>query len=486
MKHRHSLGAWIALVILALAAGCEGDTIALYPNSVYPGGPGQGIVTVNSDYTDSTVSVVDRLSGTLGIPEIASSTGSAGLSSPLSGDVVPARAPNPFGAIILLDRSNANLTFVGPGTRQIEDQFSARTNVGDPNPNPSDALVVDGGRIYVSRQGRFNFGAATAFDDENSNDVVEMDPVTGALTEVPAFDFNVSFGAAGTGQVDTANADYARPNRLLRIGNYVAAILLNLDGGFDGTGGTGLVAILDPATDTLVDATPTTAGTTDPVVIEDGADVCQGPGGGASYLPESGILYIACSGIPGNFFSPANGDYAGQLANSMVVAVDFSPLAAGGDVTVTEIALASDFYPGATPGTQQSPLSGAVQVVSPTLGFAVVYGTFGCGADPCVPDNSAPPANVSSAVLSFNPTSGTVYTTAIISGGPYELGGLLGDALTSRAYLADGQFVSPKVRVIDFDAALSGGVIGTASENVAAAFVPNSRPGQAPRELAYY
>ncbi len=483
MKLQRIFGVMLAVAITALAAGCEGDTIALYPNNVL-GGPDQGIVTVNSDYTDTTVSVVDRLSGTLAVAELASSAGSAGLSSPLSGDVVPARTPNPFGDIILIDRGNANLTFVDPGTGQIEDQFSARTNTGDPSPNPSDALVVAGGQIYVSRQGRYNTGAASAFDNQNSNDVVKMDSVTGVLTEVPAFDFNTAFGAAGTGQVGTVGNDYARPNRLLWIGSYVVAILLNMDGGFNGTGGTGLVAILDPATDTLVDATPTTPLTTDPVVLMNGLNVCQGPGGGASYLESTGILYIACSGI--GTFSPVNGDYADQLAHSMVVAVDFSPLATGGDVTVVKVALASDFYPVATPGTQQSPLSGTVQVVSPTLGFAVTYGTFGCGADPCAADNSAPPADVASALLSFNPTSGAVYTTAIVSGGPYDLGGLLGDALTSRAYLADGQFASPKVRVIVFNATWSGGVPGAAREAAAAAFLPNSRPGQAPRELAYY
>lgn len=483
------IGMRIMAAALACAAmgACTTDELQV----LLGGGPAQGVLAISTDYADTVVSSVDRLSRETAVSELVTSGGSAGLSAPLSGDVVAAHTPSPFGEILLLDRTEGNLTIVTPGTGAIRGQFGVRSMSEDPNPNPTDALVISNEKIYVARQGQFTF-AATPFDNERSNDIVIMDPLTGDLTEVPAFDFNVVFGTSGTGHVNTTGNDFARADALSWAGDYVAVTLLNADAAFDGSAGTGLIALLDPATDTIVDATPdTSSGTTDPIVLDaGGGDVCQGPGTKLVYRPTTQVLYVACSGIFGDYFAPQDGDHADQIAASRVMAVDLSPLAEGNDVVVTSVVAAEDFYTGGTMPDEMSPLSGELVILSPTLGFVTSYGSFGCNAvgvmTPCSPDTSAPPQNVSQALFSFNPTTGEANTVPLASAFAYSFGSILGDPFTNTLYLADSAVGAVRIWDVDPSDNGNGSDLSDTAEDESAAFAPTTRPGILPRSLTFY
>ena len=476
----------IALACVLMGA-CTSDEL----QALLGGGPAQGVLVISSDYADTVVSSVDRLSRETAVPELVTSGGSAGLSAPLSGDVVASHTPGPFGEIILLDRAEGNLTLVAPGTGVIRGQFGVRSMSEDPNPNPTDALVVSDEKIYVARQGQFTF-SATTFDNERSNDIVIMDPVTGDLTEVPVFDFNAAFGAAGTGDVDTAGNDFARADALAWAGDYVAVTLLNIDAAFDGSGGTGLIALLDPATDTIVDATPDTSpGSTDPIELDaGGGEVCQGPGTRMVYRPTTQTLYVACSGIFGDYFAPQDGDHADQIDASRVMAVDLSALAEGDDVVVSSVVAAEDFYTGGATADEMSPLSGELVIVSPTLGFVTTYGTFGCN-DPgvmtaCSPDTSAPPQTIMQGLFSFNPTTGEANTTPLASAFPYSFGSILGDPFTNTLYMADSAAGTVRVWDVEPTDNGNGSDLSDTAEDSGAAITPTLRPGILPRSLTFY
>lgn len=477
----------VALLACVAASACTEEQI----HTLLSGNPGQGVLVVSSDFTDTVVSSVDRLSRETAAAELITSAGSAGLSAPLSGDVVAARTPSPFGEILLLDRGEGNLTIVNPASGEVRGQFSARTMMADPNPNPTDALVVSDEKIYLARQGQFTF-SATAFDNERSNDVVILDFETGDLSEVPAFDFNVVFGASGTGDVDTASNDFARADALARAGDYVAVTLLNIDAAFDGSGGTGLIALLDPVTDTLVDATPSSSpGTTDPIALDaGGGEVCQAPGTKMVYRAGTQTLYVACTGIFGDFFSPQDGDHADQIDASRVMAVDLSGLADGSDVVVSSIVAAEEFYSGGTIPPEMSALSGELVIVSPTLGFVTSYGAFGCNdigdMTPCSPDTSAPPQNVPQLLLSFNPSTGEANTTPLASAFAFSFGTILGDIFTNSLYLADSEAGAVRVWDVDPTDNGNGSDLDGTLEDVGAAFTPTSRPGILPRSLTFY
>ncbi|MEW6777874.1 MAG: hypothetical protein AB1405_16365 [Bdellovibrionota bacterium] len=484
---------WMTVLLVATTSACDEETLS----ALGLPGPGGNLLVLNSDFTDTTVSLVDRLTREVLEPELTGSFGSPPL---LSGDVVPARNASATGEVLLIDRGNANVTFVDPETGGIARQFTVRTESSDGNPNPSDVLVYSATKMYVSRQGRcaretpdpFGFcdvvsDPPVAFDLTRSNDVVIMNPQTGELTEVPAFDFTGVFGAAGTGQIDTANGDVARPSQLIPVGDYIAVVLLNLDVGVDGTGGVGLVALIDPATDTLVDATPAaTPLTVDPAVLQVSSDECKSPGGDrrtASVLAGEDVLYIACSGI----FDSTEGGYASQLADSRIVKVDFSPLSdvSPGDAVVTEVLDIGDLYPG-EPTTAQAALTGQIQIVSETLGFVTTYGAFSCFSPPC--DSTAPASDFPAALFSFDPsTPGAVNTEPLVESVPFGLEGMLADPATKTLYLCDNNYLTTsQIRVFDYLPAGDGSTPDPVAEVPDAGFVPNSRPGQAPREIVFY
>ncbi len=491
MRLKAGLGILLVGAIFGGAA-CQGSDSILAP-----GGSGQRIAVVSGDYTDTVVSLFDRLTREVVAPELVGSFGSP---PALSGDVVPAQTPAVTGDLVLLDRGNANVTIVRPADGVILRQWSARTDaLNTSNPNPMDAFYYSAQKLYVTRQGRcarpvpdpFGFcetiaAPPEAFDLENSNDLVVMDPATGQISDIPGLDFTAAFGAGGTGQIDSAAGDVARPARILWTGTYLAVLLLNLNIEIDGTGGSGLIALVDPASDTVVDATPvSTPGSADAILLEDGAGVCRAPGGdgrAASYDASDDTVFVACSGI----FAFSEGDYAAQLAASRVFRVDLSPLSQlpPADAIVTEVLNVDDLYP-LLPSTSQAPLTGQIQVVSPTLGFVVAYGAFGCA--PFCTDSTAPTADVSSALFAFDPSAAhSVNATPLLLSDPFALGGMLADGVTKTLYQCDNAFSGSNVRVFDYLPGADGAVSGAALEDAAAAFLPNNRPGQAPRELAYY
>lgn len=487
----------VALAALLLGPSCTDEILLV-------AGDGGGIVVVNSDYSDTAVSLVDRLARETARPELVTSLGSPPL---LSGDVVAARNPSPTGELVLIDRANANVTFVNPATGAITHQWSVRTDSLDPsNPNPHDALVVSDTKVYVLRGGRcartspdpFGFCAVVAsppeaFDVEESNDIVVLDPTDGTLTDDPGFDLTSVFGAAGTGDIDTASGHVARPSQFLRIGELVGVVMLNLDIGQGGGGGPGLIALIDPLTDSFVDATPAgSPGSTDSIVLSTMGGDCEAPGGSlrsaSVVLYPAPAIYLSCSG----FFPDLVGDHAGQLAGSRVVKVDLSPLFATspGDVVVTEILNIDDIYP-ATPSTMAASLSGVIQVVSPTLGFVSTLGAFPCFETPtCSGDPTAPPGftNLPARIYSFDPsTPGSFNAAPLLERDAFALEGLFADPFTLTLYATSNVFMGESViHVFDYDPTVSGDMAAAATEDTAAAFTPNSRPGMGPRELAFY
>src|SRR6185312_3493231 len=133
----------IGVLLAALAGGCGGG--ATGPR---PGGPATGLAVVNSDFSTTSLSLLD-MTGTLVRADcVDSATGATGgATKTISGDVVLPSQPQPGGDVILVDRGNGALTFVDPTTCTIVRQIP----VPGVKTNPHDLVVLAPDKAYVTR-----------------------------------------------------------------------------------------------------------------------------------------------------------------------------------------------------------------------------------------------------------------------------------------------------------------------------------------------
>lgn len=218
--------------LLALLAAC--DVPPAPPSTggaALPDGPcGRGVVVLGSNYGASNVALLD-LEGQVRSPSLLSSgASSAGLSLPLSGDVVAPTDRTTSGELLLLDRfPNAVLTWINPASGAVRAQLSVATGFAS---NPQDYLEVAPGKAYVTRQNPNPAPGSAPFD--GGNDVLVIDPRAPAITGRIALPEQAPY--------------LARPARMTRVGSQAWAPLLRMDADFK-QALDGAVLALDPATD---------------------------------------------------------------------------------------------------------------------------------------------------------------------------------------------------------------------------------------------
>lgn len=195
------------------------------------GACGRGLVVIGSNYAASNVALVDHSGVVRSSSVLSSGAAAAGVSLPLSGDVVAPTERPTSGEVVLLDRyPNAVLTWLNPTTGGVRAQLSVAT--GFPS-NPQDYLEITPEKAYVPRQNTAPAPGSEPHD--GGGDLLLLDPRVPSITGRIALD---------------APAPYLpRPARLLRVGSTVWTLLLRMDADFQKALDGAIVAI-DPSTDT--------------------------------------------------------------------------------------------------------------------------------------------------------------------------------------------------------------------------------------------
>jgi hypothetical protein len=273
-----------------------------------------GLVVVHSDYKTTLVSLVDPATGTVTKDDcINSGSKPAQLTTTLSGDVVVPTQVQPGNQLVLIDRQNATLTWVAPGTCAVVRQVNIG---GGKMVNPQDVIPVSDKKAYVTRY------AAEA------SDLLVIDPSTG--TTGASIDLEPSAPMAG------ATAVLANPSRGLIAGGKVYVVLTALSADSK-VGAPGRVVVVDPGTDKVTGAIDL------PTLKNCGSIAAVGTS-----------LVVACGGV---YLDP------NQLADSGVAWIDTTTTP-----PAVKVAAAKDF------GRALSPFDAAA--VSSSLAFAITGGDF--------------------------------------------------------------------------------------------------------------
>jgi hypothetical protein len=229
---RSLLPCCVALLVLLLAA-CDVPPPPPSTGGVQidDGACGRGLVVIGSNYGASNVALMDHRGVVRSSSVLSSGAAAAGVSLPLSGDVVaPTERPS-SGEVVLLDRfPNAVLTWLNPTTGGVRAQLSVAT--GFPS-NPQDYLEITPEKAYVPRQNTAPAPGSEPHD--GGGDLLILDPRVPSIT--------------GRIPLDVPAPYLPRPARLLHVGNAVWTLLLRMDADFQKALDGAIVAI-DPGTDT--------------------------------------------------------------------------------------------------------------------------------------------------------------------------------------------------------------------------------------------
>lgn len=318
MRRRLGMG----LVAAALAAGCGSGTRArpdagggdFDPDAaVEDAGPAPlappamtGLAVVNSDYSTTSLSILDPTGALVRADCVDSATRSSGSATKtISGDAVLPSQPQLGGNVVVVDRGNVALTFVDPVSCAIVRQVL----VPGVRTNPHDVVMLGARKAYVTRYDR---NLAATDPRLAGNDIAVIDPTTGALRGRIDLDAYASPVPGAT--------ILARPNRALLVGGRVIVSLNEIDQGFE-TYGEGKVVVVDPATDTVAAAVALT-----------GLANCEG----MTYVEAQKLLLVVCGG-PFGKAGTASGIAVVDLAASPPVlarvipssALDGRPVGAG-------------------------------------------------------------------------------------------------------------------------------------------------------------
>ncbi len=233
-----------------------------------------GLVSLNSDYDTTSLSLLNRSGGSVKGDCVHSSTLGNGTSKTISGDAVLPSQPQLGGQIVVIDRGNGALTFVDPSgcfiTRQVAIPGGAKTN-------PHDIVIVSEHKAYVTR---YQLNATAAGPEQAGNDVIAIDPTTGGYLSRIGLDAYASTGAGA--QV------LARPDRALIADGRVIVSLNQIDASY-ATYGDGAVVVIDPDNDKVVAS-----------VELPGLYNCEG----MDFVPGSHMLLVACGGAFGGRDQP--------------------------------------------------------------------------------------------------------------------------------------------------------------------------------------
>lgn len=160
----------------ALACNVEGDdtttTGVELPNEPAPEDPDpRGFVVLGTDYASTSVSLVDASGEVLSPVFIGSASAATGLSTALSGDVVPPSGVLAGDEVVLIDRDSAVLTWVNLETAAVRAQLNVGTGFAS---NPQDYVPVSERKAYVTRFEQN--GRAGLEDFDQGDDVLIIDP----------------------------------------------------------------------------------------------------------------------------------------------------------------------------------------------------------------------------------------------------------------------------------------------------------------------
>jgi hypothetical protein len=250
------------------------------------GGGAAAIAVINSDFKMATVLSLVAADGSSLVTDDCLDSGSVTprLSTALSGDVVLPSAPQPDGEVLLLDRSNAALTWVVPASCTVDRQISA----GSFYANPHDLVALSATKAYVTRFEANPTPSGVPGAHDKGSDVLIIDPSTGGATG--SIDL-APYASAGV---------LARPDRAVAAGGKVYVNLGNVSADF-AVVGTGGIVVIDAATDQV-------SGVIDLAPYKSCAQL--------EYLAPSQTLLVGCGG---DYNDPVN-----QAAASAILAIDVS------------------------------------------------------------------------------------------------------------------------------------------------------------------
>ena len=397
MRHQlRVLPCFASICAIALLPACADDTGTLPGRDAGAtadgGGSTQtsGVVVVNSDYSASSVSLLDRDGKMLHDGCLHSGTGGAGLAMTLTGDVVlPTQIPA-GGPIPIIDRGNAAITWLDAATCAVQGQLSVATGFKS---NPHDVVALSASKAYVTRQDANGKATALPEDFDEGNDLLIVDPsrlaLTGRIDLLP-------FAPTGTGILPRADRALLAEGKVFVSLNGISANYANY--------GSGRVLVLDPATDQVTG-----------FVDLPGHKNC----GAMTYAAATRRLLVACNG--------AYSDGAAQIAGSGIVAIDIaqSPPAVVAQAPAT--------------AAGSMPLSNtAVATSDGTVALAVAVGDF----------TGNPPD-----ALWALPLDGSTPVKVFASAEGFAIGAVLYDEDRRRVLAADGTMESPAyLRLFDYTA----------------------------------
>jgi hypothetical protein len=347
--------------------------------------PLTGLAVINDNYTAmaSSLSVLGAAGGVAHADCVDSATGGGGTgSSTLTSDVTLPSQPQRGGDIVVIDRGHTALTFVNPASCAVDRQISVAG--GFPRANPHDVVIISDTKAYVTRYEK-NLVATTPA--ATGDDVLIIDPRDGSA--LGRIDLS-SYAAQVPGSGATVQA---RPDRAVIAAGKVVVTLNNQDANF-AVFGEGRLVVIDPATDTVLEALPLTALTDCEAlaVVPGSATVlvtCGGAYTDADPASRSGLAVVDLGGASATLVRTFTGTALGGTVNfqwvvgavagsttraflSLFGATDFTT----GATTVPDAALAVDLATGATTGVLMA------------QAYAIGRGTLSSGGQLLLPDAS--------------------------------------------------------------------------------------------------
>lgn len=256
MDMKRQTGAMLAALAIVALSACspDEDGIAGVTLPVNPADPDgiRGFAVTHTDYDAAGAVGIVGYDGAL-IKQRFIHSGSVfeGLGAALSSDVVLPTQSGPDGVLTYLERFGTNLvTRIDVAAGEVLGQTLVDESATDAfDPNPYDVSFVDDTHAWVTR---YAANTEVAASDENAgNDLVLLDLESGAINERISFDAMNTMGTVvnmDTG-VETEVVVYARPGRIVPMGDYAVVTLDRIDLGFEAYG-TGMIAIVDLAAKT--------------------------------------------------------------------------------------------------------------------------------------------------------------------------------------------------------------------------------------------
>jgi hypothetical protein len=258
-----------------------------------------GIAVVNSDYSATSVSFLDRDGNVVNDGCFNSGTGAPGLAMTLSSDVVlPTQVP-PGGPVIIVDRGNAALTWLNPVTCAPLRQLAVGTGYVA---YPHDVVSLSASKAYVTRYEENAAATPTAGDFDDGSDLLIIDPAQPAI--LGRIDLK-PFAPAGV---------QPRADRAL-VAEGIVFVSLNAISGDFKTYGTGRIVMVDPVTDVVART-----------IDLPGVKNC----GAMTYVEADKKLMVACGG---DYSDPQ------QINSSAIVVIDLSisPPAVAAQIAATSV-----------------------------------------------------------------------------------------------------------------------------------------------------